>query len=321
MIKKSLLTLSFYCLTNCIFSQTDTILRALDYKLEPTTEIKGFYKTICIISKADNGWSVREYYRETGRIMINAFYTDRSLKEKAGLFEVYHRNGKTKTRGLYEKNLRVGTWKSFHDSGTISDSTVYDQNGNITGVSLSWFDDGKLSDSAFYNESGKGKKISWFSNGVKSGEGSMINDNRVGLWKYYRNTGTLVTEETFDADTLVTVRCFDENGSVSSKECIAEKEASFSKGQDGWVSYLIKKITANQNKLIKNNAQGTVIVSFIVGTSGEVLEPKIENAKGGVLEEVAIKVISDSPRWNPAIQHNIYVKAYRRQPISFQLPD
>ncbi|WP_336515738.1 energy transducer TonB [Pollutibacter soli] len=317
-MKNLLAALTFTWFASASLAQSDTVFRALDYKFEPTSEEKGVYKAICIVSRLDNGWSVRDHYRDNGKLMMLTYYSDSTFKEKTGPFEVFHRSGKTRVKGFYHKNNRASQWKSYHENGTLKDSTVYDEKGNITGISIGWYDDGKIADSAVYSIGGKGQRTEWFKNGIKSGEGEMSNDDKVGLWKFYRNTGTLVTEETYIADSIIAVRCFEENGQVSQKECIAEKEASFSKGPEGWMKYLVNKILANENKLLKNNAGGTVIVTFVVGISGEIIDPKIENPKGGVLEEIAVKIIKDSPRWNPAIQHNLLVKAYRKQPITYE---
>ncbi|MBC7873898.1 MAG: energy transducer TonB, partial [Ferruginibacter sp.] len=37
------------------------------------------------------------------------------------------------------------------------------------------------------------------------------------------------------------------------------------------------------------------------------------------MEEEAIKVIKKGPKWEPAVQNGRQVKAYRKQPITFQV--
>ncbi len=105
---RSILTLTLICFTTAGFSQSDTLLRALDYNFEPTSEAKGLFKTICIISKIDNGWLVRDYYRDNGKLMVNAYYADSNLTKKVGPFEVFYRSGKTRKKGLYQQPLRSG---------------------------------------------------------------------------------------------------------------------------------------------------------------------------------------------------------------------
>lgn len=39
------------------------------------------------------------------------------------------------------------------------------------------------------------------------------------------------------------------------------------------------------------------------------------------MEEEAIKTIKKGPKWNPAIQNGRKVRAYRKQPITFQVSE
>jgi protein TonB len=37
------------------------------------------------------------------------------------------------------------------------------------------------------------------------------------------------------------------------------------------------------------------------------------------MEDAAVRVIKKGPKWNPAIQNQRQVKAYRKQPITFRV--
>ncbi len=100
-----------------------------------------------------------------------------------------------------------------------------------------------------------------------------------------------------------------------------EHEAEFSKGQDGWVKFLMKTLDAN--KPMKNNApEGTyqVIIKFIVTRDGKVSDVQAETNHGYGMEAEAISVIKKSPDWKAAIQNGKPVNAFRRQPITFVVP-
>ncbi|MCH5716860.1 energy transducer TonB [Niabella hibiscisoli] len=63
----------------------------------------------------------------------------------------------------------------------------------------------------------------------------------------------------------------------------------------------------------------TVIIQFIVDASGNVSDIKPLTNFGHGMEQEAMRVIKKSGKWNPARQNSELVKAYRKQPITFQV--
>lgn len=43
--------------------------------------------------------------------------------------------------------------------------------------------------------------------------------------------------------------------------------------------------------------------------------------KGTALAKVAVRIIKNSPKWNPASQYGRKVNAYRIQPVTIEAPD
>jgi protein TonB len=74
-----------------------------------------------------------------------------------------------------------------------------------------------------------------------------------------------------------------------------------------------------------------VVILFIVDKEGAVSEvralPCNEAGVGNCLPpssklaEIAVNAIRKGPKWKPAIQNGRNVKAYRRQPVTFQLSE
>ncbi|HRN48332.1 MAG TPA: energy transducer TonB [Niabella sp.] len=64
-----------------------------------------------------------------------------------------------------------------------------------------------------------------------------------------------------------------------------------------------------------------MIVQFIVDKEGDVSDVKPLTHVGHGMEQEAVRVIKNSGRWKPAIQNGREVKAYRRQPITFQIQE
>jgi beta-lactamase regulating signal transducer with metallopeptidase domain len=63
----------------------------------------------------------------------------------------------------------------------------------------------------------------------------------------------------------------------------------------------------------------TTIIQFIVDTDGTISNMKALSKHGYGMEEEAMRVINTSGKWKPAVQNGREVKAYRKQPITFQI--
>lgn len=97
-----------------------------------------------------------------------------------------------------------------------------------------------------------------------------------------------------------------------------ESEASFPGGDEGWRKYLIANL--NPDVPVNNRAKkGTyqVVIHFIVRKDGTITDVAGETSFGKGMEQEAIRVIKNGPKWKPASQNGRYVNAYRRQPITF----
>ena len=118
-------------------------------------------------------------------------------------------------------------------------------------------------------------------------------------------------------DTLPTTEVPETGMQVFTK---VEVEATFPGGDVDWREYLMNSINADIPVLNGANA-GTynVIVRFIVNKEGVISDVVAETRNGFGMEQEAIRVIKNGPKWNPAIQNNRPVNAYRRQPFTFMV--
>ncbi len=99
-----------------------------------------------------------------------------------------------------------------------------------------------------------------------------------------------------------------------------EIEASFPGGNAMWRKYLER--TANGMVASDNGApigKYTTIVQFIVDKEGNISDVKPLTNFGYGMEAEVLRVIMKGPRWTPAVQDGRPVKAYRKQPITFQV--
>ena len=70
----------------------------------------------------------------------------------------------------------------------------------------------------------------------------------------------------------------------------------------------------------KNNAEGTVYVSFIVEKDGSVSSVKVlRGSNNASLDKEAVRVVSTMPKWTPGMQNGHTVRVQYTVPIHFVL--
>jgi protein TonB len=100
-----------------------------------------------------------------------------------------------------------------------------------------------------------------------------------------------------------------------------EVEAQFPGGEAKWNKYVQREVEKNIDDLVDDGQAGTCEVQFIVDKEGNVSNVEALSMKGSKLAEIAVNAIKRGPKWIPAIQNGRQVKAWRRQKITFRLPD
>lgn len=89
-------------------------------------------------------------------------------------------------------------------------------------------------------------------------------------------------------------------------------------GIEGWNAYLANNLvypaTARERGI-----EGTVIVVFEIHEDGSVHQPEILRGIGGGADQEAIRVVQNSPRWEPGKQRGRIVKTRMRLPIRFKI--
>jgi protein TonB len=96
-----------------------------------------------------------------------------------------------------------------------------------------------------------------------------------------------------------------------------EIESSYPGGLSAWRRFLIKTLKFPDIAL-ENGIQGTVVVNFVVDKDGNVSNIKAISGPEELRTE-AVRVITKSGKWTPAIQNGRQVNSYKQQQVSFQL--
>ena len=107
----------------------------------------------------------------------------------------------------------------------------------------------------------------------------------------------------------------DEMGYYNYTEVLPE----YNGGQHALESYINENIEYPQDA-IDNSVEGTVHVQFVVDEKGHVSDVKTAGNKIGYgLEEEAVRVVSNMPKWSPGQVKGKYVKTRRTLPIIYRL--
>src|SRR5690242_499111 len=99
-----------------------------------------------------------------------------------------------------------------------------------------------------------------------------------------------------------------------------EKEADYPGGIETWRGFLEKNL--NPNVPVNNGApvgKYTVYVQFVVNKDGSISDIKPLTRLGYGMETEVVNLIKKSGAWDPAMQDGRPVKAYRKQPVTFQV--
>lgn len=144
-----------------------------------------------------------------------SFFYDGTLKQKVtfednlleGPYITYYQNGQVKSQGDATKDAVSGEWTYYHPDGSLEKTSDFSENGKINGESISYdfeerpfqieeFRKGELRSVSFIDEEGKefhsakarrGKIESVFYDyrRKKASEGTYVDGERSGEWKYY----------------------------------------------------------------------------------------------------------------------------------------
>jgi periplasmic protein TonB len=160
-----------------------------------------------------------------------------------------------------------------------------------------------------YNEKGNIDSLCSYSNGYPHGKW-YINNDRYGQIVQTYNMGVLVSTKTIKEEK----EQYQKDSTIKRDE----KDAEFPGGILGWQQYLNKNLNYPK-RAYKAHIRGSVIVNLIVDTTGYIGDLFLYQSVEYSLDDEALRIIRDAPRWTPATQDGKLVKSYKRQSIVFGL--
>lgn len=159
--------------------------------------------------------------------------------------------------------------------------------------------------------------------GTVDSSGFTLNGKRDKTWYYFTDSLTVWQSEDYNNGLLIERKNrqrLDEDHEtfIRGNFTKVEREAVFKGGDGAWRKYLEKnmKFPDRANTLGKT---GTIYVNFVVDKDGSTSETFIIQSVEFSLDEEAMRLIKKSPKWEPAIKDGLPIKAWRRQPFTFDL--
>ncbi|WP_343606510.1 TonB family protein [Fluviicola sp.] len=239
----------------------------------------------------DSAWNVTQ-------ILDSAVYY-RLIREEDHLYKVwdyYKHSDSIQMTGAfkdYAQKIREGEFVYYEKNGIKSYSSNY-KNGKLHGVHTSYDDAGKLY--ATKN----------FADGELEGDFVIYDEN-----------GKIRRKETYVNGKRTFKACYLPNG----KETTFyehETPATFQKGRKSIVKYLKGHVRYPQ-VAVNNHIEGKVYLQFVVSDKGIVTDVKVKRSAHPLLDEEAVRVISNMPKWKPATFEGKKINSTFSLPVSFKL--
>jgi len=311
---KPLILIAIFCFP--LFAEAQHYERYYDYLGHPCDATTArFYSEL---NKKDSLWKREDYFIHERSMQMSGSYTDTSCKIAEGLFYYYHPNKSLQSTGSYKNGKKEGLWLGFYPNGIISDSSIY-ISGNKIGVSYAWHSNGYLRDSAVWGIDGGGVEVSWFDNGNPAAAGRYsAGYNQNGKWQYFHKNGKLSALENYNNGVLTDKQYFDENGNGMPDTTNKDREAVFPGGNKAWSKYLDKSLYFPTQYKFENADKAVVVVSAVIDEEGNMTDVTINTPLYPAFDDIAMKAVKKSPKWQPAMQHNRRVKYRIMQAVYFE---
>jgi TonB family protein len=266
-------------------------------------------------------YNVSEFYLNGKQKLVGKSVTIDPPKYD-GQCAVYYANGKRKSLINYKKGVITGEDFEFYPNGkpyleltypddkqtkTHEFGSEYLIQSNIDSLGNALVTDGN----GYYKE--YDDKFSYIEE-----EGNVKSGKRDGQWKgIYKNVHTTFTE-TYDNGKLISGKAITDDGVSSTYSGSRRVHPEFQGGIEAFGKYLVKNVHYPAEARQKN-IQGTVILSFVVEKSGDLTDIKVARSVTPILDEEAIRVLKNSPKWVPGTQFGLPVRVQYSVPISYTM--
>ena len=232
----------------------------------------------------------------------------KTTPDKAAYFQIKQ---KTDSGWLVMGYFRAGTIQS---KALYSDDSLHTLEGELCAYNIK----GILIHLCTYaNGKRNGPEYWYHDNGKELEKGDNKDGNHDGPWIGYYPSGKLAGTVTYVSGKETDVKLYNEDGSTKDEK-VFEREAQFPGGPQAWLRYM------NQNLhypdyAVNHNIKGTVVVQFKTTKTGKIIESAVIKSVEKHIDAEALRIIRESPDWEPTLLAGLPAEAYKRQPIVFKM--
>ncbi|WP_413670861.1 TonB family protein [Mucilaginibacter sp. Mucisp86] len=268
-----------------------TLYNVFEFYLNGTQKLIG--KSVKIDPPQFEGQCVRYY--ASGKKQSVIFYKNGI---KAGDDIEFYPNGRLYAQFSYPKDNkdltadRSGNYLIIANKDSLGNTQVTDGNGYFKGYNSKF---------AYVEEEGP----------VKEGK-------RDGRWKGdFQDFKTTFTE-IYDNGVLTSGTATTKDGKVNTYLKSREVPPQFKGGLERFGRFLSNNIKYPDDAL-RRGIEGTVILSFVVEKDGALTDIKVSKSVVPVIDDEAVRVLNNSPKWVPGTQFGFPVRVSYSVPVSFAI--
>ncbi|HTL06700.1 MAG TPA: toxin-antitoxin system YwqK family antitoxin [Chitinophagaceae bacterium] len=325
-MKKPLLLLLLGCMGLQCLSQQDSVRKYLDEAFRFTNKRNAVYAAMAV--KSDDHWLLYAVYPDTSTL-LKLYYKDADLSVKDGLFILFHPQRVMAQKGFFKDNLPDGQWQSWYPNGQLKNEGMIVKN-HLTGVWKSWYSNGQpMNEHSFFYDAAaegtpvhqyspakklqrvlddfapesrlEGRGINWYPNGQKESEVQYHNDTLSGLCTWYRENGSISSQETYVNGLVTELACFDSTGRNTGSACSILKLPVMVHPFFTALDYIEAELHKEKRRGVD---EGEAILNFTVTKEGKVTGLRFLDEGNASLHKVIAQIVAGMPAWSPAVSHN-----------------
>lgn len=288
------------CIAAILFAKTAFSQKVYTYYLDPFLNIANRKKAVFKAKgqRVDTLFKV-DCYGNKDVLKITACFTDSLLITLHGKFQSFYDNGILQSQGVYLNGKKNGVWESWDDAGYKIDSVIYRSDTRLLYSRYSYV----------YKTT-----PAWLMTYQLTDE-----IRKTFFQQEFLDNGSLVSEIFFANDTAGVLKRYNKDN-VTIDTVVSRKEStpSFAGGNIEWARYVQRSLNGfNPADNSAPNGKFQVIVRFIVDEEGNISNVMPETNWGYGMEDAAVRIIRNGPKWMPAELSGKKVISFRRQPVTF----
>lgn len=286
-------------------------------------DLKDSADYIRIIAEPDSGskmYPVDEYFVD-GKKKLSVLASKINPLLYEGQCVNFYKNGSRKSLTFYADGRKIGDEYDYYPNGKLflvkTDFDKYDPENDLINNYFVKESYDSLGTAHVTNGNGYYKGFAADSTVVYE-EGTVKDGKRDGTWKGYHKLTRVNFVETFENGKLMAGIATYPNGQTFSYSKSRGVRPVFKGGMDEFYKYLSKNVVYPEEAR-KAYVQGIVRVSFFVEKDGIVDDVKVLRSVGLYLDNAALQVVANSPRWMPGTNFGVPVRVRYIVPVSFTL--